>query len=252
MREISKEQLEMELLSGGSVTAGNFKVKSYTLREIVTIGYDFYYERLGYLLFDPSKNKANADKEIAHHYDTDSIFVLSQRLGEEQLKYLIRNVVFFLDTQYHFFVRGGKVFYGDVDEDGLIKEDTVGIFLEEDFQKIKEVLMLQHNLKDVEDESPQLSEGHRRMLELKRKAEEKERKKRGSSGGDEATTLPDIISAVAAKANNLNIINIWDLTIYQFYNVYQRTILVDHYHIQQMALVQGAKITDIRNWTDKI
>lgn len=236
MNKVSKEQLELELLSGCSVTAGKFKVKSYSLREIVQIGYDNYYQRLGFILFRDKKG--------------NNIFEISKKAGDKELRFLMEQLTFFIDGDYHFLVRNREVFYGKVDEDGLFIKDTVQIFKEEDFNEIKNVLMLQHNLKEEEEEdTSKMSEGYKKMLRLKKEAEEKERKKRGKT---EKQNLSDIISAVASKANNINIINVWDLTVYQFYNVYRRTMLVDHYHLQQLALVNGAKIKEMINWTDKI
>lgn len=43
--------------------------------------------------------------------------------------------------------------------------------------------------------------------------------------------MPNIISALAAHHNSLNIINIWDLTVYQLNDQFKRQRYIDYYHI---------------------
>lgn len=56
-----------------------------------------------------------------------------------------------------------------------------------------------------------------RMLKAGKEKEEKEARKNSAN-----LTLPNIISATAAKSTNLNIITIWDTTLFQLYDQFNR------------------------------
>lgn len=48
--------------------------------------------------------------------------------------------------------------------------------------------------------------------------------------------LPNIISSISSHHNSLNIINVWDLTVYQLYDQFNRQRLGDSFNIQSMSV----------------
>jgi hypothetical protein len=56
----------------------------------------------------------------------------------------------------------------------------------------------------------------------------------------------DLVSVLAANGNNLNIINIWDLTMYQFNNQFARMQMIEDYDLNIRSLLAGAKKEDIQ------
>lgn len=62
-------------------------------------------------------------------------------------------------------------------------------------------------------------------------------------------SLNDIISSLAAKHPNLNLFNIWDLTIYQLYDQFKRIQLIDDYDFSIQANLHGADIKKIKHWS---
>lgn len=68
------------------------------------------------------------------------------------------------------------------------------------------------------------------------RAIEAESKRDKNIGTDKNMEIPNIISSVAARHPSLNIINIWDITIYQLYDQFQRLQNNNLYDIQSMSV----------------
>ena len=51
------------------------------------------------------------------------------------------------------------------------------------------------------------------------------------TGGNSSLTLPNIISSVAAKSNNLNWNTIWDITVFQLFDAFERLQIIDQYDV---------------------
>ncbi len=68
------------------------------------------------------------------------------------------------------------------------------------------------------------------------------RKKKKTDSYDPDTDLGNIISAVAAKSSSLNMINIWDITIYQLWDTFHRLKVQAIYDIEK---------TSVSVWGDK-
>lgn len=56
------------------------------------------------------------------------------------------------------------------------------------------------------------------------------------SKADKNMELGNIISAIAAKSQSLNILNIWDLTVYQVWDCFWRLSNNSIYNIQSMSV----------------
>jgi len=78
------------------------------------------------------------------------------------------------------------------------------------------------------------------MDEFDRRCAEAEKKIQEHASKDGQPELEDLISAVAnMDGNGLNIINIWDLNIYQFYEQLQRGQLKEQYRLAMKQLLTG-------------
>ena len=76
-----------------------------------------------------------------------------------------------------------------------------------------------------------------RLLQKMKNANQKKKKIE-----DKKYELPNLISALATHSSSLNIINIWNLTIYQFYDQLSRQRLDDTY---------SSSIRSVSVWGDK-
>lgn len=88
---------------------------------------------------------------------------------------------------------------------------------------------------DLGDESKQKFKNEKaRKLWRRMKAAEKKQKEASEHSADMA--LPNIISSVAAKSLNLNISNIWDITLFQLYDQFNRLQNNDAHSINSMRV----------------
>ena len=62
-----------------------------------------------------------------------------------------------------------------------------------------------------------------------------------------------LVNAVASKSQNLNILNIWELTLYQFKNQLDQLIRNENYDINIQSILAGADSKKIKlvHWTEE-
>ena len=84
----------------------------------------------------------------------------------------------------------------------------------------------------------------KRNLELDRKiAEAKAKIKKQLNKenlNDDDITLKDLVSVLTAKHPSLNLLNVWDVNIYQFNDQFKRMQLIENYDIGIRSLLAGA------------
>lgn len=73
---------------------------------------------------------------------------------------------------------------------------------------------------------------------------------KSGSGGEDSTTLADIIGSMAVAIPGLNMLNIWDLTYYSFYDQFQRYQQKEMHDSNVRAALAGAKIPKdkLKSW----
>lgn len=120
----------------------------------------------------------------------------------------------------------------------LTNENTKSIMNEKIFLEVIDLLQQICCIKDYEsmDEIPKFkNKKAKKLWERMQKAKE-EAEKRKSKERNINLSLPNIISSVAAKSFSLNIINIWDITIFQLYDQFGRLQLDDSHYINSVRL----------------
>lgn len=73
---------------------------------------------------------------------------------------------------------------------------------------------------------------------------------KSSSGGEDSTTLADIIGSMAVAIPGLNMLNIWDLTYYAFQDQFQRYQQKDMHDTNLRSALAGAKVPKdkLKSW----
>lgn len=108
------------------------------------------------------------------------------------------------------------------------QESISGIIGEKNFADLLNTIQQLCKIKGeekVEDQKFKTKKARRTWLKMK-KAEKENAKRRKANLN---FTLPNIISAVAAKSKTLNIENIWYITLYQLYDQFDRLQINDGY-----------------------
>lgn len=206
------ESIGLKLLLGQPVSINGVNIYSPVLNEIVTVGYDTYNYGLSSLLFDKSlfvdlrEIKESNFNLMIHFFVKDESFRKSVEIGsklifKEEIKAEIIN-------NNPCFVLGGYI----IDHNSL--------------EEVQRLIKIANRIPDKKPED-EFNPGNSKAREIMEKIL-KDRAKRPPK--KPTANLHSIISGLAWKSNNLNLLDIGKLTIYQIYDGFYRMENIDHYN----------------------
>lgn len=180
---------------------------SPTLKSISSIGINTYQYYLTVLLMAPFHSLTA---------NTDSISLL-----QAILNFFIHEDVVYSPKQNAFSVqKNGKL---------------IGVITEETYQKACDAICQRNCIKPAQDEDLSKVKS-KKAAEIMKKLRKGRAKKATHTKTDKNMELGNIISAVANKSQSLNILNIWDLTVYQVWDCFLRLSNNNIYAIQSMSV----------------
>lgn len=241
---LSPEPIEFEKIGS---------IKSPTLREISKLGYDTYSTYITYLLMEPKGYFEFVDMYSESYFKdmtSDNVQLLKgareyyESLSEsEKVDFSIYNLMIFddifIDEMCHIF---NFFFLEDVEYNDKDKcfytfnenHELVGVIYSGNYNAVLDLILQRINMRkknaELEGEKIKKSKAAQRILEKLKKAEKKKSKV------DKRFELGNLISAVAVRSNSLNIINIWDITIYQLYDQFSRLRIDTSYDISKRSV----------------
>ena len=203
-------------------------IKSPTLKEIRAIGYHTYQMYLTVLLLRPEsyfdmtgqpeyfnslstdiKSKFNSFDLITGNKDMCSI-------TEHALNFFLESDVSYSSTQK------GFLLYDKNSPDLL-----AGIIHKDVWPQLCDIILQRNYIRQSVEQTSEIKSKRALAIMQKLKKGRENHSKKGTS--DKNMEIGNIISAVAGKSNSLNLINIWDITIYQlwdsFYFFFNHNIL---------------------------
>jgi hypothetical protein len=238
---------DLELLSGMPIDIGICKVHPLTIGEIAKIGETTYNQYLSILMLDkssltPSESLTPQQIEEFNKLDSYSVLLIHAHTDEFMRTLITSSLSLFLkeDVTYH---ESGFFYLGEIIEGRVI--------MPENFDQIKLILQKQNFLKeDKTKEFKPADDNTAKIMEKMRKAKEKIQKQKQ----DEGLGLSDIVSIVSAYSNSIDILNVWNLTVYQLYQSYMRLIMWDEYHNNFLLLphVSDSSTLKLNHWASKI
>lgn len=197
-----------ELLSNGPVVLpGAGGILSPKLREIAALGIENYRQYLTVLSMDD--------------FDLFLSMEPSALLLQRVLNFFIQEEVVCSPRHNCFFLKTGK--------------ETTGTVTRESYPKICDVIFQRNNIKSMQQEDPSKIE-NKKASEIMKKLQKGRAQKAAHAKADDTMDLGNIISAVAGKSPSLNLLNIWDLTIFQLYDCFARLSANNIYDIQSMSV----------------
>lgn len=195
--------------------------------------YDTYKQFVSLLLLDiddyieqfhiPKETIENVQKEFEQHDLTLCVYdihiVNKQILGELllALNFFITEDVSFDHEQGNFIVHNGFIDEGDVET----PKDIVGYINRDNYTDVVEVILQRLGVKsaeDIEEEHPKFANEKARQMWERQQKFFKEQQDRESKANAEFFDLGNIISSLANRQSGLNMINIWDMTLYNVYD----------------------------------
>lgn len=189
-----------------------------------------------------------------------NISIYDLLIQDVQLAILLQNALnFFIkeDVEYSledksFAVKGNIM----VKEQGKMVEkyETIGVISRENYQDVVDVICQRNNIKtkDINDPTKTKSKKALSIMQKLKKGREEMAKK---SKADKNMELGNIISAVANKSQSLNIVNIWDLTVFQLWDCFARLTNNNIYDINAASVSAWGdkdKKFDFNGWYKKL
>lgn len=222
------------LLSPDPISVPNVcHVLSPRLRDISAIGYDNYQYYLSVLIMDVRTYFAMlgqqeifdllSDEEKAQWNIFDCL------LSTQQTRILLQDILnFFLQED---------VIYSPRNHGFLVqeKEKETGIITAENYPKVCD-LICKRNCIQSQTETDLSQVKSKKALEILQKLKKGRAERNRLTKADKNMELGNIISAVAGKSPTLNLINIWDLTIFQLWDCFSRLSHNTIYAIQSMSV----------------
>lgn len=235
------------------------KVKSPKLIEISRIGIGTYFAYLNYLLmrvdeyyqmldtcgidYFSSMNQSEQETiiQIRKEYESYS--------QEEQLTIPLYNIIIFdrlvlsafCEIFNFFFVESVEydskqqcflLYDGSINGEGVKK--ITGVIHSGNFAVVVDIILQRVHIKRSDIDGGNLKVKNKiaaKLLEKMRKAEKENKKK-----SDKKMDLGNMVSSISAHARDLNIINVWEITIFQLYDQLSRQRIEDSYTIASTSM----------------
>lgn len=232
---------------------GVFNIKSPTLREISKIGNglqsfyvyrtyvnsllmdkDSYYETINNngeeYFYNYTDNDKNTILNIKAQYDNMSVEDKNKIHFFDLLKYDI-NLLNIITEALNFFIIENVSFSTDNCVFLISNEENklLGYLDNNSYKLITDIIFQRINIKKEDSEYDGAKVKNKlasKLLEKMKKANKIKKQKE-----DKKMEMPNIISSLAAHGEGLNIINIWDLTVYQLYDQFTRQRLGDSFKL---------------------
>lgn len=235
--------------------SGIGKIKPIKLKELSEVSYQTYQMYISLLFFDIKQYFDSQDQSSAFVEQRDFYYSLSE---EDKTKYTVFDF-FITNPSYNLFIQKCLAFFisGDVSFHQkslsyLVQENEtiVGTISRDNWSDVCD-LILQRQYRSKSNELEDASKAkNKRALKILNKLKKGAQTAKGNDENRDYE-IPNLISALASKSYNLNISNIWEITVFQLYDQFQRQQLNSVYDIQSTsASVWGTKENkfDINQW----
>lgn len=219
------------------------RIKSPKLIEVADISYYDYAQYVSYLRMTPDDYIDTfkiEDSDIELYTKFDII------LYDPNFRNMIKNALnfFFIENfewfdEYQSFLCTEEIVMENGESELLAK----GIINSKNYFDVLDIILQRVHITPDKTEVTDITKiKNKRGLKIYKRMQQVKRKFKKTSGGNPDLSLPNIISSVAVRSLSLNWINIWDITIYQLFNEFERLQIIDQYDIAS---------TQVSVWGDK-
>ena len=223
-----------DLLSPEPVCVTNIgRIVSPRLKDISAIGYNTYQFYLTILLIDSKKYFSmighEEDYDLLSDEEKINLNVFDLLIATEYSSNLLRDAL-------NFFIKE-DVIYSNQNKCFIIQNENenVGIITKESYPKVCDLICQRVCVKYNQEEDFSKVK-NKKALEIMKKLQKGRTKREKQTKEDKNMELGNIISAVANKSKSLNILNIWDLTVFQLWDCFSRISNNNIYDIQARAV----------------
>ena len=223
-----------ELLSPDSIQIQRVGgILSPTLRSISKIGINTYQYYLTILLMDLKTYFTMIQQEEQFELLSDEE---KSQMNVFELLTMDSKSAELLQSVLNFFI-AENVLWSEQNNAFLIYEgeNVIGAITKEIYPQICDLICQRNCIKSNQEEDLSKVKS-KKALEIMKKLQKGRAEKAKATKSDKNMELGNIISAVANKSQSLNIINIWELTVYQVWDCFSRLSNNSIYDIQSMSV----------------
>ena len=241
------------LLSGKPIkTSNGINIYPLTLGEIMELGMANYSYFISFLTLKDEMLKAlfQVQDDMLEEMKQDKLqLLISIILADESMGIKLLYFISALTKQRVLIEDDTIVIVEEIEEDEQKKEIKRPI-TNEVYEEIIDILDLQNCSKTVEEveeyeDDPEIRAFIEKKNRLNKIIEE-------ASNKDGDITLEDLVSSLAVANAGLNILNIWDLTLYQFYNQLKRYNAKVNADMAIRSMLAGASDVELKDWMGKL
>ena len=227
-------------------------ILSPKLKDISRIGINTYQFYLNIILMDLKTyftmvNQSEQFESLSDEYK-ENLSVYDLLISEEENAKLLQNALDFFIAETVIWSKEHNAFL-------IYKDDNIiGFITKEIYLQICDLICQRNYIKsNLEDDLSKIKS--KKALEIMKKLQKGRSEKAKVAKTDNNMELGNIISAVANRSQSLNMINIWDLTVYQVWDCFSRLSNNNIYDIQSMSVAHwGNKDNyfDVSTWFKRI
>jgi hypothetical protein len=207
------EDMELKLLMNHPIQLdGIGPLVSPTIREVIALGYSEYNRALSSMLFDKSQvSELSGDADSHFHWACfffykDPSF---QKSFSQGIELLFHSEIELKEEQ-------GEPYLAIVKTGGRIDASN--------FEQLQTIIRMANKVQTKEEEYTPANDKAKEFIELLKRNKGKKPPKKP------VTNFHSLLSGLAWKSNQISILQVFDLTIYQFYDGYYRLENIDHYN----------------------
>lgn len=230
-----RKAIELRLLADAPVRVGRLRFFSPTLRSIVNIGEDKFLELSGVVYQDYNAiktaivedNDEEVEKAMEDLTEADIVILMSmqnQDFAERWQSYLsivLRDEVFFNSREGNFYSNQAHSLLTIEELNELIYVGRIAAGLTKE------------DLAELNRQRKPANEKARQLME------KLERNKRRVRKYKAVETLYSLVLGISEYANSINLLNVWDLTYFQFQEMAKQTRYREHYDEYTSIMTSG-------------
>jgi len=247
------ELLKSKMLRGNSIIIPNVgTLKAYSIGEIIDYGDSQYFVDIFKVIFNLSDIKDQEFIEKANIKSEFQLIVLNSIQDKEYRDYICRVLSMIFDENVSFNPDGlDSFFYIDrIEDERRINSSN--------FEEIVNIIKLQNGM-HVENENKIVDEKTKQLLARRAELRKKLDKAKGIVEDEEngkPFSLESSISILASGGIGVNIFNVYDLSLYAFYNQLNRLKMQDKFRTDIKWLTSGMlkdpDELEIKHWMEEI
>lgn len=211
-------------------------IKSPQLIDIAKISYLTYAAYIYHLRMTPEEYFEVYHKD--ENIDFSFIFNLTKFdlvINDESFRTIINSALnFFLENSIEYYPEY-EAFISTREENG--EKIALGLINRDNYAEVIDIILQRVHITPDENEVDDIKKvKNKHGLKIYKKIMERRKKFKKAKANNPDLTMANIIASVATRSNGLNWTNIWEITIFQLFDEFERLQISDQYNIASIQV----------------